>query len=514
MCCRDSFYHYNFAALRYVFQFIRRPSCLDLQNNIYEIDTASEMADSLQTFINRCADDAVCSAFKMTANILNKACHRNNVFWFAWNEFAIQLLREEVPKTGPIDVYLASEHNSNFFRAVEIIIISFKTNNCSVTDKHIFLEIQCNKYNIYIHVFGNALILKNELHMTGSNLIRSIAYNLNRVIPLATVPYYDTCVPVPNDPLYVFSHIMPNKNSHEAALSKYKYNQGCDGLCTHRLSRRYSSKIIKTVCKCSVTFCSQCSLNVHRDAFFPLKVLLKQSWANGILYLEDFVHVIPLEKGTGTYQLTRADGTNNAVLSWSQYGQDLYVDKYYKRKHNGFFVEIGGLDGERFSNTLLLEKSRHWNGILIEAIPRLYNQMKQKDRNCFILNACVSSEDDMQIFIDAEALSSSEKAMTKQHKDRIDREHMQKQATRINVYCKRFIDILNKLGQYRVDYFSLDVEGGELIILNGIPWEKVDIELFTIETDQHRDEIVKFMKSKGYENIKTIQGDDVFRKQY
>jgi hypothetical protein len=39
------------------------------------------------------------------------------------------------------------------------------------------------------------------------------------------------------------------------------------------------------------------------------------------------------------------------------------------QKRNGFFVEIGGYDGETFSNSLLLEKERRWSGLLVEANP-------------------------------------------------------------------------------------------------------------------------------------------------
>ena len=60
------------------------------------------------------------------------------------------------------------------------------------------------------------------------------------------------------------------------------------------------------------------------------------------------------------------------MLSWSQYGQDRYIDKLLKGKRKGFFVEIGCHDGERFSNTLFLEKERGWTGFLVEANPYTY----------------------------------------------------------------------------------------------------------------------------------------------
>ena len=50
-----------------------------------------------------------------------------------------------------------------------------------------------------------------------------------------------------------------------------------------------------------------------------------------------------------------------------------------------------------------------------------------------------------------------------------------------------------------MDYFSLDVEGAELAILKSIPFDKVDIEVFTIEVE-HSDKkaIQNLMEANGY----------------
>ncbi|ELU08295.1 hypothetical protein CAPTEDRAFT_185305, partial [Capitella teleta] len=56
----------------------------------------------------------------------------------------------------------------------------------------------------------------------------------------------------------------------------------------------------------------------------------------------------------------------------------------------GFFLECGGLDGERSSNTLWLEQKRDWNGVLIEMDPSYYMQLRGKNRKCYSINACLS----------------------------------------------------------------------------------------------------------------------------
>ena len=61
---------------------------------------------------------------------------------------------------------------------------------------------------------------------------------------------------------------------------------------------------------------------------------------------------------------TRLDPVRDQKRSWSEHGQDLYVDSLFFNRTNGFFVEIGAFDGETASNTLYLEKNRGWDGLL------------------------------------------------------------------------------------------------------------------------------------------------------
>ena len=69
-----------------------------------------------------------------------------------------------------------------------------------------------------------------------------------------------------------------------------------------------------------------------------------------------------------------------------------------------------------------------------------------------------------------------------------------------------FFSILLALGNPPVDYFSLDIEGAELPVLNTIPWNKVDIKVMSIECGQadRCNRIDSFMKSVGYKLVRRI----------
>ena len=81
------------------------------------------------------------------------------------------------------------------------------------------------------------------------------------------------------------------------------------------------------------------------------------------------------------------------------------------------------------------------------------------------------------------------------------------------VLCFPFYSILLAMGNPTVDYFSLDVEGAELPILKTIPWDKVDIQILSIEVN-HGDgnKIDAFIKSKGYKKVHQLAYDNIYEK--
>jgi hypothetical protein len=60
-------------------------------------------------------------------------------------------------------------------------------------------------------------------------------------------------------------------------------------------------------------------------------------------------------------------------------------------KHGGFFVEAGAFDGESYSNTLFMERSLNWNGLLIEPNPDSFSKLAGKHRRAWSVNAALSA---------------------------------------------------------------------------------------------------------------------------
>ncbi len=73
----------------------------------------------------------------------------------------------------------------------------------------------------------------------------------------------------------------------------------------------------------------------------------------------------PVERERG--EIAREEPTK----SYSQYGEDLFIEKFFDKAQTGNFLEIGALDGIKDSNCRRLAL-RGWSGVSIEANPHLF----------------------------------------------------------------------------------------------------------------------------------------------
>ncbi|KAK7069343.1 hypothetical protein SK128_009516 [Halocaridina rubra] len=69
-----------------------------------------------------------------------------------------------------------------------------------------------------------------------------------------------------------------------------------------------------------------------------------------------------------------------------------YLLELWKDRPPGTFVEIGAVDGEFMSQTLLLERNLSWSGLLIEPDPRSFKLLRDNHRNASITDFCVLQE--------------------------------------------------------------------------------------------------------------------------
>lgn len=168
----------------------------------------------------------------------------------------------------------------------------------------------------------------------------------------------------------------------------------------------------------------------------------------------------------------------------SQYGQDRFVhERFFPRDDGdgggggGFFLDVGAHDGLFISNSLFFERERGWRGICVEACDREFARLRD-NRSAECLYGAAFDRDGTVAFRRVDGapgpLSGVESEYDARHVARIERELRQDGRAAgegfvvQEVPCFRLDGVLRARGVRRVNYLSLDVEGGELAVLRGL----------------------------------------------
>ena len=215
--------------------------------------------------------------------------------------------------------------------------------------------------------------------------------------------------------------------------------------------------------------------------------------------------------------------------SKSQIQQDLILDsQIFRGKKNGFFVEVGALDGFGASNTYFFEKERDWSGLLIEPNPIEFQKMNNHSRELSIKENCAISELEGEVnFLSiggpCNVLSGILDFYNTQHLERINRElamygsypkghELYSTSEKIKIQSYRLETLFERHKISDIDLISIDVEGAEMSVLKSINFDKVNIFCFLIENNYGLEDEAEFLKAKGYTMIGNIQWDSVFLK--
>ena len=191
--------------------------------------------------------------------------------------------------------------------------------------------------------------------------------------------------------------------------------------------------------------------------------------------------------------------------TYSMYGEDLIVQKFFKNKQKGYYVDVGCYHPIDGNNTYLLYK-KGWNGINID-INQLSIDLFRKAR-----------KDDLNINI---GISNKFKKVKLYYRQKINMLNtIDKKFAKINfkkgfntkiIYSDTLNSILKK-SNYRdkkIDFLNLDIEGNELNALKSVNFKKYKPKLICIEIHNIKSKknnlnyykesvIYKLLNKKGY----------------
>ena len=168
----------------------------------------------------------------------------------------------------------------------------------------------------------------------------------------------------------------------------------------------------------------------------------------------------------------------------------------YINYNDGFYIECGANDGVDQSNTWYFEKYKNWHGLLIEAHPKIFKELKKNrsKKNILANNFLVSNNYKSRIIN-----ITNNDLMSKFSFDNKE------------IFCAQAITLTQILEKNNIpkliDLFSLDVEGYEFEVLKGIDFNNYKFKYFLIETNKF-DKLNNYLISKKYKFIDKLSNHD------
>lgn len=178
------------------------------------------------------------------------------------------------------------------------------------------------------------------------------------------------------------------------------------------------------------------------------------------------------------------------------------------------YVDVAANHARRWSNTYFLDRCLGWNGVCAEANPGYHEELRTQ-RHCSLIDTCVSDTPRLVNFSFTAAYGGVVRDGSGGQAWGVDgNKHatQPKFSTHFRGFrtlrCTTLSRELPRLGVNHVDFMSLDVEGYELPVLEGMDWSRTTVDVLVVENK--RPEVQKFLEDKGFQQYRGVLKDDIY----
>jgi FkbM family methyltransferase len=201
---------------------------------------------------------------------------------------------------------------------------------------------------------------------------------------------------------------------------------------------------------------------------------------------------------------------------YSQWGEDQYVNFFFKDVQKGIYLDVGCFHPYMYSNTCLLHK-KGWTGINVDINQTsidLFNIARPKD-----INLCTTIDENKKKFtMYYDDPFSPINTLDKNFYENL-KESFFKNKRILSIQSKTIKEIIetSKI-ENKVDFINIDVEGSDYDILKQIDLKKLKVKLVSIEThnvegsaSKNVDLISCFLEKNNFSIYKRIGPSTLFR---
>jgi FkbM family methyltransferase len=193
---------------------------------------------------------------------------------------------------------------------------------------------------------------------------------------------------------------------------------------------------------------------------------------------------------------------------YGQQGEDFVLDVFFGFRPRGYFVDVGAFDGIHLSNSYIFEQ-RGWSGLCIEAAPFYFEMcVRNRPRTRCINAACVDVErGPVEFRFERGGLFSGVNADANQ----VSREFAARgiEFTGFEQIRVPSCSLNRVLGDSvsEIDFVSIDVEGSEIDVLNGLDLERYRPRVLLLEAngDQPLRALDTWLAPRGYQRARSMR---------
>ena len=197
---------------------------------------------------------------------------------------------------------------------------------------------------------------------------------------------------------------------------------------------------------------------------------------------------------------------------YSQYGEERFLNEYFKEKENGFLVDVGAADGELYSNSRHLILNKNWKGILVEPHPFFFEKLVNlyhNNKDIKLLNcAAYKTEGKMPFYVYGNSSSGQVSTLSEHFKAKVSFRYGDGYDKKIDVEVKPLKTILKNIKH--IDFLSIDCEGVDLEVVSSNDWDNIRPSLVCIEHSMTKSTLWELMNVYDYHLVHETTGNSFF----